>query len=250
MAHDAPDSPDIVVCSSSEALYRDAAHRFTSLAQQAASEYRDFSVALAGGRTPAALYQALATAPYAGSIPWHRVHLFFGDDRHVPISSEFSNYRMTRDSLIAPLGLSENNVHRIRTESESIDEAVNGYRADLAAFFGNDALPRFDLVLLGMGPDGHCASLFPHKPALKIEDQWVVASEPGMKPEVARITITFPVINAARNVLFLVTGGDKAQTLKRVLDGPYDPETLPSQSVRPSNGFVTWLIERSAAAEL
>src|SRR5207248_3321496 len=145
--------------------------------------------------------------------------------------SEFSNYRMALETLIEPLQLPAGNVHRIPAEQPDNATAALSYEEELRRFFAASELPRFDLVLLGMGPDGHCASLFPHKPALADTARWVVATEPGLEPFVPRITMTLPVLNNAANVMFLVVGADKAETVTRVLTGPKRPDDLPSQSV-------------------
>jgi 6-phosphogluconolactonase len=235
-----------------KALSRDAAYRFVALAAQSAQAGRPFTVALSGGSTPEMLYRLLAAPPFRDSISWPNVHLFFGDERCVPPDAPESNYRMAHEALIAPVSLPPENVHRMPGENADPEAGAQQYAAELRQFFNlaEGERPRFDLVLLGMGPDGHCASLFPHKPALQERQRLVVASEPGLKPFVPRLTLTLPVLNNAAHVLFLVAGADKAETLARVLEGPTDFDALPSQSVAPTNGTLTWLLDRDAARQL
>src|SRR5579871_3259137 len=231
------------------ALSRDAAYRFTALAALSARTGRPFTVALSGGSTPAILYRLLAAPPFRDAISWRDVHLFFGDERCVPPDSPDSNFRMASETLLSQIEIPPQKVHRMPGEMADHDTAARQYESDLRAFFHLSAgeYPRFDLILLGMGPDGHCASLFPHKPALQEQQRLVVATEPGLKPFVPRLTLTLPVLNNAANILFLVAGADKAETLARVLEGPLDPEALPSQAVVPANGSLTWLVDKEAA---
>ena len=227
---------DIVVCSDPHAIAVDAAYRFTALSAAAARIGKPFTVALAGGHTPKELYRLLASSRFRDGVDWANTHLFFGDERCVPVDSPFSNYGMVYESLIHPLGLPSGNLHRIPAEQSDAERTATDYATEIAAFFAGEALPRFDLILLGMGSDGHCASIFPGTAALHEKSRWVVRNEPGLEPFVPRITLTLPIINNAANILFLVAGHDKAETAARVLAGAPDP--LPSQSVRPSNGFL------------
>ena len=253
---------EVILFPDKTSLSHDAAHRFVSLAAQKLAQGRNFHVALAGGSTPALLYGLLAAAPYYHAVAdWSRIHFFFGDERCVPPDSPDSNYRMAHETLSS---ISEQHeepsrqtkgigtLTRMPADLPDHEEAAQQYEETLRRHFHlqADELPRFDLILLGMGPDGHCASLFPHKPALQEKERLVVATEPGLKPFVPRLTLTHPVLNNAANVLFLVAGEDKAETLSRVLDGPPDPDGLPSQSVLPSHGSVTWLVDRAAASRL
>ena len=241
---------DIIVFPDAGAMCRDAAYRFVALSAAKTRKGEIFSIALAGGRTPETLYRLLASEEFAPSVDWSRVHLFFGDERCVPTDSEFCNWRMANESLFAPLGLAESNIHRMQADLQDHEEAAALYESDLESFFGKGALPRFDLVLLGMGSDGHCASLFPQKSALHEVKKSVVVSEPGLKPFVPRVTLTFPVINNAANVLFMVGGADKAETLVRVIQGERSTDILPSQSVAPTNGSLIWLTDKAASANL
>jgi len=243
---------EVVILEDKEALSRDAAHRFVFLANQKTRAGDLFHVALSGGSTPELLYGLLAALPFRDDVDWEKVHFFFGDERAVPPDHADSNYRMANAALFAPLGVPTANIHRMPAEEPDLDVAAHSYEAELRTHLAGsstDAIPRFDLILLGMGPDGHTASLFPHKPALQERTRLVVASEPGLKPFVPRLTLTFPVLDAAAQVLFLVAGADKAATLHKVLNGPADPENLPSQSVAPTNGSLVWLVDRAAMGQ-
>lgn len=243
---------EIVIFEEKEALSRDAAHRFVFLANQKRQTGERFNVALSGGSTPEMLYRLLAALPFRDDIDWTQVHLFFGDERAVPPDHADSNYRMAETALFAPLALPSANIHRMPADLPDLDTAARQYEAELRTHFAlsaPEALPRFDLILLGMGPDGHTASLFPGKPALQEQARLVVGTEPGLKPFVPRLTLTFPVLDAAANVLFLVAGADKATTLHRVLYGPADPENLPSQSVVPKDGTLVWLVDQAAMGQ-
>jgi 6-phosphogluconolactonase len=199
---------------------------------------------LAGGSTPKATYGILAR-DYAERIDWSRVHVFFGDERNVPPDHEDANYRMAREALLdhVPIG----GVHRMRGELPP-DEAAAAYEVELREFFGAEKLPRFDLILLGIGGDGHTASLFPETPALEVHDRWVVAN-PVPKLDTTRITLTVPVINAARSVVFLAAGKDKAEALKEILEGDADPREYPAKLVQPPVG-PEWMLDRAAAGSL
>ena len=240
---------EIVILEDKEALSRDAAERFVFLASRKIRSGGLFHVALSGGSTPEMLYGLLAESPFRDDVDWGKVHFFFGDERAVPPDHADSNYRMANTTLFAPLTVPAANIHRMPAEEPDLDAAAQAYEAELRTHLAvstADAIPRFDLILLGMGPDGHTASLFPHKPALQEKTRLVVASEPGLKPFVPRLTLTLPVLDAAANVLFLVAGADKAATLHKVLRGPADPENLPSQSVAPTNGSLVWLVDHAA----
>ena len=241
--------PDVIVFPDPHLLSEDAALRFIAHAAMKTRVGSPFSVALAGGSTPALLYSLLSSIPYRASIDWKLIHLFFGDDRCVPVDSDFSNFRLANDSLISKVPIPPENVHRIKTELSDNEEAAHEYEGELRKFF-TTPYPRFDLILLGMGSDGHCASLFPQKSSLSEMGSWVTVAEPGLKPFVPRITITYPVINHAHQIIFMVAGADKAETLHEVMDGSYNPKALPSQGVSPLDGSCTWLIDKQAASKL
>lgn len=232
-------------------IYRDvlelseaAAHVFVEEARRSIDETGRFTVALAGGSTPQRAYEMLATEyGEPKDLDWARVHAFFGDERTVPPDHEDSNYRMACEALLSrvPVG----SVHRMRGELDP-SEAATLYEEELEAFF--DGSPAFDLVLLGIGEDGHTASLFPRTPALDVRDRWV-SENPVEKLGTIRLTLTVPAINAARRVAFLVAGEGKAEALKDILEGDVDPYDYPAKLVRPSDG-PDWFVDRTAASLL
>jgi 6-phosphogluconolactonase len=223
-------------------LAASAAREFAARAARAVRERGRFAVALAGGSTPRAAYELLARE-HASEVDWRRVHFFFGDERPVPPDHPDSNYRMAQEALLSrvPAG----SVHRMRGELAP-GEAARRYEEELRSFFAGEKVPRFDLILLGLGEDGHTASLFPHTEALD-ETARLVAANPVPKLGVTRITLTLPVINAARAVVFLVSGESKAEALRAVLEGPADSRSYPASLVQPGSGELLWLADRPAA---
>ncbi len=228
-------------------LARAAADHFANLAQEAIDHQGHFSVALAGGSTPRDTYEILATIEYAQKINWERVHVFWGDERLVPPDHEHSNYRMAFDAMLDVVPIPQENIHRILGEAKPQD-AARAYQDAIREFF-NPRPPCFDLILLGMGDDGHTASIFPKTMAV-YEDTLQVMAHFVEKLESWRVTFTPRLINAAENVTFLVSGERKARRLRQVLVGPYQPEVLPAQVVRPSRGRLRWLIDEAAALHL
>lgn len=225
-----------------------AARLFVEEAKGTIGESGRFSVALAGGSTPKATYETLASRYASPSdLDWNKVHVFFGDERTVGPDHEDSNYRMAQETLLSrvPAG----SVHRMRGELPP-REAAALYEEELTAFFVPQpgGAPRLDLLMLGMGDDGHTASLFPRTPALDVRDRWVVEN-PVEKLGTTRLTLTVPAINAARNVVFLVAGEGKAGALKEILEGDADPLDYPAKLVRPEDGPI-WLVDRAAAGAL
>jgi 6-phosphogluconolactonase len=208
-----------------------------------------FAVALSGGSTPRSLFSLLAGPERAQHIGWSKVHVFWGDERTVPPDDPDSNYRMAREALLDRVALPSSNVHRIPAELEPT-RAAEEYAHTLRDFFTRrTGAARFDLILLGMGADGHTASLFPGTAALDEHERWVVANYVE-KLDTWRITLTLPVLNGAEHVAFLVAGAGKAETLKRVLQGPRQPRELPSQLIHPAQGTLVWLLDHAAAAQL
>jgi 6-phosphogluconolactonase len=200
-------------------------------------------VALAGGSTPEKTYDILASE-YRGALDWSGVHVFFGDERTVPPEHEDSNYRMAREALLdhVPVG----SLHRMRGEMEPA-KGASAYEEELRRFFG-EHMPRLDLVMLGIGEDGHTASLFPETSALDVTDRLAVAN-PVDKLETTRLTLTTPVLNAAHAVDFLVAGEGKAEALREILEGDADPHSYPAKLVRPEGG-PDWFVDRAAAGLL
>ena len=246
------DAGTLVVLPDPDAVARAAAEQIAVRAGRAAGETGTFSIALSGGSTPKRLYALLAdpSAPYRSRIPWDRVRVFFGDERHVPPDDAQSNFRMARESLLEKAPIPSENVHRILAERPA-EEAAALYEAELRRAFALDdgGVPRFDVVLLGMGEDGHTASLFPGTAALTERRRLVVANWVP-KFSTWRITLTLPVLDAARAVLFLVAGGDKAGPLSAVFDPSSAPDAYPCQLVRPASGELLWLVDRAAAARV
>ena len=231
-----------------------AAEVFLRLTKQAAAEGRRFSVALSGGSTPKMLYELLAseTHIFRTDVPWDNVDFFFGDERWVPHDHPDSNYKLAADFLFRPLGISEVNVYPIRTEDVDPDESAREYETTLRVVLDvrhDGEVPQLDLVFLGMGEDGHTASLFPGTPVVH-ENERLVAPVYVPKLSAFRVTLTPVTLNAAVHVLFMVTGAAKAPALREVLEGPYDPDRYPAQVLRNSLGQVTWLVDKDAAAQL
>jgi len=241
-----------IVAPDARALARQAAELFVTLAQRAAGEEgARFTVALSGGGTPKALYGLLAAPPYAGQVPWERVHLFWGDERHVPPDNEESNYRMVNEALLSSIAIPAENVHRVRAEEPDAAGVARDYADNLRGFFDlqPNEWPRFDLVLLGLGPDGHTASLFPGTDALH-DTTHLVAAPFVAKFNAHRITLTAPALNNAATVAFLVAGAEKAAVLRDVIDGPRDVDRLPAQLIAPTNGTLVWMLDEAAAGKL
>jgi 6-phosphogluconolactonase len=231
-----------------EELSRAAAARFTELACQRALEKRIFSVALSGGKTPQTFLRLLASTEFSARTPWENTHIFQVDERSVPPDHSESNYRMIRESLLTAVPAAAAHFHRMKAEQRDRDAASKEYAAEL----GNTMMPaegqapRFDLIFLGMGPDGHTASLFPGSKAIAERSRWVCPNYVE-KLQAHRLTLTFPVLNAASEVLFVVSGADKAEALHQVIAGPRNLDHYPAQGVHPHEGKVTWFVDDAAA---
>jgi len=237
----------IRVLADPQALAEATARHVVEQAQAAIAARGVFSIALSGGSTPRELHLKLASPPLSDQVEWAHVHVFFGDERFVPPDDPQSNYRMARETLLSRVPIPPENVHRMRGELPP-EEAAADYERQLKEFF-KDEPPRLDVILLGMGDNGHTASLFPGLTAVHEQQRGVVAeyvAEVGMW----RITLTPLVINLAREVIFLVAGAAKADMLHQVLEGPYAPAERPAQIVRPAPGEVVWLVDAAAAAKL
>ena len=229
------------------ALAEAAARQMVERAQAAIDARGACSIALSGGSTPRALHLELSSPPLVDEVDWQRVHVFFGDERCVPPDDERSNYRMAEETLLGRVSIPCANIHRMRAELPP-QEAAHQYERQLRDFFKQEP-PRLDLILLGMGDNGHTASLFPGLHAVHEQQRWVVAE---YVPEVSmwRITLTPYILNLGREVVFLVAGSAKADMLRQVLEGPYAPDERPAQLVRPMPGELTWMIDASAASKL
>ncbi len=252
---DARSRTDVQTFATTGALMHAAAEEFIACASAAVASSGRFTVALSGGSTPAALYALLATRRQAERVDWARVHVFFGDERCVPPEDPASNFGMARAQLLDHVPVPASNVHRMRGEDEPA-RAAAAYERELREAFATPEGPpraiagaRFDLVLLGLGPDGHTASLFPGARALRGCARWVVAAR-APAVHARRITLTPAVLCAAAEIVFVIAGGEKSSILRRVLEGPYEPETLPAQAMAPSAGRLRWLVDADAAAGL
>ena len=243
---------EVRILADANAIAQTAAAEFLEVARKAVQEKDLFCVALSGGSTPKALYGLLLNNPMLQAmVPWSKTQFFFGDERHVPPDNPESNFRMATEAMLAKAPVDAKQVHRIKGEKRNAAQAAEEYEEDLRASFrlADGQLPRFDLVLLGMGPEGHTASLFPGTKALREERRLVVSNWVG-KLYTDRITLTPPVLNNAARVIFMVHGEEKAPALKAVLEGPYEPEQLPAQIIRPKEGKVLWLVDPTAAGML
>ncbi len=235
---------DIRIYENVQELAAAAAAAFVEQAKAAIEDHGRFTVALAGGSTPKATFETLASEyGVPSALDWSKVHVFFGDERTVGPDHEDSNYRMAHEALLSmiPVG----SVHRMRGELPP-PEAASLYEEELRSFLG--VTPRIDLVMLGIGDDGHTASLFPRTAALGVDDHWAVEN-PVEKLGTTRLTLTVPTLNAARRVLFLVAGEGKAEALREIVEGDADPQDYPAKLVRPAVGS-TWMVDRAAAGLL
>jgi 6-phosphogluconolactonase len=239
---------------SAETLADAVARHIVSLAADAISATGRFTLALSGGSTPRAAYTRLATDDLARQVEWSLIHMLWGDERCVPPDDPRSNYRMAKEALLDRVPIPPEQIHRIRGEDEP-QEAAADYEDELRSLLRmtpSSAAPRMtgpDLVLLGLGEDGHTASLFPGQPAVHEAEYWVMAV-PAPTGDMWRITLTPTVLNLARNVTFVVSGASKSQRLAQVLEGPFAPDLLPAQAIRPSHGRLTWMVDEAAAARL
>jgi 6-phosphogluconolactonase len=235
------------------AIARLAADKFLDLAQAAVQQRGSFSLALAGGSTPKLLYSLLATdSALRAAVPWDKMHLFFGDERHVGPDDAQSNFKMASEAMLSKVPVKQDQVHRMKGEYPDAEKAAREYEQELRAHFAlkEGELPRFDLILVGMGDEGHCLSLFPGTKALHPPAGRTVVSNWVGKLFTDRITVTAPVANNAANILFTVTGKEKSLALKGVLEGPHEPEQLPSQLIQPTNGTLLWLVDEAAGSML
>jgi 6-phosphogluconolactonase len=240
----------VVVVPDVTALATAAAGQFATIAEERIAVRHRFAVALSGGSTPTILYCLLSQPPYVDAIDWRFVHVFWGDERTVPPDHPESNYGTALDALLKHVPIPANQIHRIQGEIEP-DEAAERYEEEIMDFFGLNPgeVPEFDLILLGIGADGHTASLFPGTQALDESDRLVVDNSVPTLGTV-RITFTIPVITEAANVLVLAAGRDKAQAVRRAIEGPFDPIQTPAQILRTAVGPVTWLLDQAAGSPL
>ncbi len=243
-------SPEIRVLTSPQELFAAAAEEVVRSAEEAVAQRGRFTIALSGGSTPKNLYNLLATNA-RNALPWDRMFFFFGDERHVPPTDPDSNYRMADEAMLSKVPVPSTNVFRFSAENPDADAVAQSYEQTLRKFFQLEAggLPRFDLILLGMGPDGHTASLFPGTAGLQEKSRLVIANWVE-KLKTHRLSFTLPVLNAARRVAFLVSGTDKAQMVQTVLEKDAPGDQYPAKLVQPTDGKVIWFLDRAAASGL
>lgn len=231
------------------ALSLQAAQYTVRIASESIADSGRFTIALAGGTTTGELYGLLGSEPFRSQIDWRLVHIFWGDERCVPHNSPDSNSYLAQEVLLNKISIPESQIHRMPADQPDRDAASQAYAVEIQHIFRTNGIPGFDLIHLGMGPEGHTASLFPHQASLH-EKQRLVMPVSVPKPPHDRLTFTPPLLNAARNVLFLVTGSEKADALQAVLEGEYQPEEYPAQIVRPTNGEVVWMLDKDVAKNL
>jgi 6-phosphogluconolactonase len=235
-----------------DAVSRAFAEELVRVVPMIVQQQKRCSIALSGGSTPRRLFQILAELG-KDALPWDCIDLYWGDERTVKPDDPESNYGMTKRELIDKLGLDPSRIHRIRGEEENPAVAVQAYLGELKKLAPENGIPIFDYVVLGMGSDGHTASLFPDSPALDEVTQWFVANavdSPLCKGKTIRLTLTAGTINWAKRIRFLITGADKADALREVLDGPIDPKRYPAQLIKPKDGTLVWMVDEAAAKKL
>ena len=244
--------PDVRILINIDAIAKRAAQDFLQSATQAVSEKGSFTVALSGGSTPKALYSLLATdAALRSQLPWDKMYMYFGDERSVGPDHADSNFRMATETMLSKVPIKPEQVFRIKGEYKDTEKAAQEYEQVLRTSFkiADGQFPRFDLVFLGIGNEGHTASLFPGTKALH-ETKRLAARNWVGKLYTNRITLTAPAINNAARVIFMVTGADKALALKGILEGPHEPDQLPAQLIQPPNGKLVWLVDTVAGGML
>ncbi len=242
----------VLVCADPAALNRKAADHFMELAVRYTRQFHQFSVALAGGTTPKSLYSILANDPYRNRIPWQEIHFFWGDERCVPREHPESNFRMTDEIFLSRIPIPTENIHPITVEQDDPVLSAAAYERTLQGFFKlrQGEAPSFDLILLGLGEDGHTASLFPDSPALTETERLAVVAR-GAGSNRARVTLTLLVVNAAKNILWLVSGAKKRSIVQKIFSKSKDINRryLPAEMVQPKSGEVLWLMDQAAAGE-
>ena len=238
---------DVRVLADVDELSLRAAEAAVRIINESVRSHGSFSIVLSGGNTPRTLYRLFSTR-FRDQIPWTKMHIFWGDERYVPLADSQSNYRMARETLLDAVPCPVGNVHPMPTELPDPDLAAREYEKTLRNYFSED-WPRFDLVLLGLGEEGHTASLFPGSPAFNETQRWVVAVNAPAKPAL-RLTLTLPALTAAANIYFLVAGSNKAEALHHVLTGSPDAKNYPASGIRRAKGTVIWWLDRAAAARV
>jgi 6-phosphogluconolactonase len=239
----------IAIYDNKHTLSQHAAEYIMRIAKESIDLHGRFTIALTGGTTPGEAYSLLGSEPIRSQIDWHLVHIFWGDERCIPHTNPESNFYLAQETLLDHIAIPKSQIHPIPADQPDRNAASQAYTVEMQHAFGTNGIPSFDLIHLGMGPEGHTASLFPNQASLH-EKQRLVMPVSVPKPPPDRLTFTPPLLNAARNVLFLVTGSDKADALRAVLEGDYQPDEYPAQIVRPTNGEVVWMLDKAAAQNL
>lgn len=236
----------IQIFSDLDGISNEAVKIFVNLSKECIASKGRFVAALSGGSTPKRLYELLASDKYRGNVEWDRVHFFWADERCAPKESEESNFRLAFENLLSKVPVSAENIHRIKGE-DGPEKGARGYEEHIKRFFGISVLPVFDLIILGIGEDGHTASLFPGAPSL---DEKIRLALPIYTENGNRITLTLPVLNNAKRILFLVSGQSKADVLKDILENTEKRKKYPAGLINPAHGDITWLVDRDAAGRL
>ena len=242
-------SPNVSVLIAADP-YSFAAQTIADAAKTAVESRGKFTISLSGGSTPKKLYELMASPEWASKIPWNKTEFFWGDERYVPSWDSSSNFHMTQQAMLSKVSVPPERVHRVLTEKEP-NEAATLYDQEIRRVVpaGADGVPVFDMMLLGLGTNGHTASLFPYQPGLHEKTKLVFAEEID-EVKMTRLSMSVPLINAARQIVFLALGDDKASVIRDVVTGPFDPERLPAQLVRPSQGELLWIVDSASAAKL
>ena len=239
----------IAIFDDKHTLSQNVAEYIMRIVKESIALYGRFTIALTGGTTPGEAYSLLGSEPIKSQIDWQRVHIFWGDERCVPQNNPDSNFYLAQEVLLDKIAIPKSHIHPMPADQPDRDVASQAYTVEMQHTFGTNGIPSFDLIHLGMGPEGHTASLFPHQASLH-EIHRLVMPVSVPKPPPDRLTFTPPLLNAARNVLFLVTGSDKAEALHAVLEGEYQPDEYPAQIVRPTSGEVVWMLDREVAQKI
>lgn len=241
---------ELIVLPAPSAVQQAAAERIVSIAQAQVATKHSFSIALSGGTVVRGLHRCLASEPLRSQMPWQHVYVLWGDERYVPVDDPHSNYRLAQETLLEHVPIPREQIYPVPTFYADPHEAAAVYARQVQQILAMSQ-GQIDVMVMGMGADGHTASLFPYHPALYLpQDMLVTVVEHAPKPPPLRISLTPTTLNRAAHVLFLVTGKDKAEMLREVLRGPYDPQRLPAQLVRPTHGTLTWFVDTAAAGEI
>jgi len=246
-----PPNVSVVVSRDTESSYSLAAQLLLDAANDAIGSRGKFTIALSGGSTPKKLFELMSSPAWVSKFPWRKTEFFWGDERYVPPTDSASNFHMTQQAMLSKVPVPAANIHRVMTENKDPNRVSELYEQEIRRVVtaGDDGWPEFDVLLQGLGTNGHTASLFPYQPALH-EKNKVVVSEYIEEVKMTRVTMTVPAINAGRLILFFALTAEKATVLREVILGPFDPERLPAQLIRPSHGNMVWLIDPPAAEKL